>query len=155
AKNRNHIVNSYVIVPKGTQECKLDKIRNSIPGSLTNLHFCPIDRSLIGDGKIFMHVTTTVNSKLFIVELLPPDVHRVLYLDCDIIVRGDVEGLWNYDLYDSVVGAVEDPNMHYKEKLGLLPGQPYFNAGVLLVDLDRWRAGRVGPRALNFLHSHP
>ena len=155
AKNQKHTINSYVIIPTGTQECKLDKIRKSIHGSSSNLQFRSVDRRFFEKFKIFGHITSTAYFKLLIGELLPVDMHRVLYIDADIIVRGDLEELWNYYLDDSVIGAVEDSNMQFKETLGLRPNEPYFNSGVLLVDLDQWRADCVGPRARDFALSHP
>jgi len=142
-------------MPTGTPECKLDKIRKSIHGSSSNLQFRSVDPSLFEKFKVRDHITRATYFKLLIGELLPADIHRVLYLDPDIIVRGDLEELWNYYLYDSVIGAVEDSNMFFKETLGLRPNEPYFNAGVLLVDLDQWRADCVGFRALNFALSDP
>jgi lipopolysaccharide biosynthesis glycosyltransferase len=92
-------------------------------------------------------------------ELLPQGLQKVIYLDSDIVVRGRLDELWNFCLGHSIVGAVKDSivesNPQIKSKLGLDPVSPYFNAGVLLIDLDRWRQARVGSEAVVFAHCHP
>jgi lipopolysaccharide biosynthesis glycosyltransferase len=152
AKNQHHNVNAFVIVPENTQKCLLTKIKNSMTASFSSkLHFLfHADIS----AKVFGMITTATYFKLVIGEILPPDIDRVLYLDGDIIVRGDIKDLYNYPI--DIVGAVPDTvNQETFKKLGLLSGEPYFNAGVLLVDLDKWRADRIGARALEFARSHP
>lgn len=71
-----------------------------------------------------------------------PDLHRILYLDCDMIVLESLAPLWNTPLGGMTLGAVEDQGRgkaleHDKAILGV--GR-YLNSGLLLVDLDAWRA---------------
>jgi lipopolysaccharide biosynthesis glycosyltransferase len=155
AKNQHHIVNAFVIVPKDTQECLLEKVRNSIPNSYSRtLQFCRIHSSEVDSAKAWAHTTSATYFKLLMGEILPPDIRRVLYLDPDIIVRGDIKDLWNHPI--DLVGAVPDTvNPEAYAKLEFPPNEPYFNAGVLLIDLDQWRAHRIGERALDFTISHP
>lgn len=47
-------------------------------------------------------------ARLFISSLLPDDLKRVLYLDCDIIVKEPLHELWNLDLHGKTVGALKD-----------------------------------------------
>ena len=83
--------------------------------------------------------------RLFIPELFP-DLSRVLYLDCDIIVQSDVAELYDQGLGNDLVGAVPDsmvtaivPFSNYvSNRLRVLP-KNYFNAGVLLMNLDAMR----------------
>ncbi|EKM59540.1 glycosyltransferase family 8 protein [Phanerochaete carnosa HHB-10118-sp] len=65
-------------------------------------------------------------------------VERVLYLDADVLVRADLRALWNTDLGGKPIGATADvghPMGHADVERG-----PYFNAGVLLLDLAKVRA---------------
>lgn len=95
-------------------------------------------------------------ARLLIGRFLPPDIDRVLYFDSDLIVRGDLKELWDHDLAGKTIGAIRDvvpyPN---NSVLGLPPGAPYFNAGVMLIDLLRWRELEIGQRALDFACQHP
>lgn len=71
------------------------------------------------------------------------DVDKVIYLDCDMIVLKDLSSIYNIDIKDYGVGAVVDYDMkknqdHYKQ-LGLYVGDPYFNSGFMLINLEYWR----------------
>ena len=92
----------------------------------------------------------------FLLFLLLPGVQRLLYLDADVIVQGDICTLFDTDLGGAQLGAVPDwimtrtltgatrtidpdvPELgeYHRQKLGLTPDQiaRYFNAGVLLFD---------------------
>jgi len=103
-----------------------------------------------------VNFTVTTYARLLIGDHLPREIGRVLYLDGDILVRGDLEQLWVTDLQGHTAAAVTDlPRYAFNGTLGLPPDAPYFNAGVLLIDLARWRRLEVGERALAFARQHP
>ncbi|GLY06985.1 MULTISPECIES: glycosyltransferase [Actinoplanes] len=63
---------------------------------------------------------------------------RVIYLDADTLVRADLGRLWDLDLRGAPVGAVNDP----------LGADGTFDAGVMLIDLEAWRAVDAGRSAV-------
>ena len=86
-------------------------------------------------------------------EILP-NLHRVIYLDADILVTDDISDLWKISLNDRVAGVVEDHSLMSQRRsttLGLL-SPSYFNAGVMLIDLVKWRERDTFVRLLN-IHS--
>jgi lipopolysaccharide biosynthesis glycosyltransferase len=93
--------------------------------------------------KPLLQITRATYLRLMMLEVLSPTIKRVLYLDVDLIVNGDLRPLWNTDLGNKVCGAVVDPGVNGDEfaaKWSLSrPGQ-YFNAGMMLIDLDRLRS---------------
>jgi len=74
-------------------------------------------------------------------ELIACD--RLLYLDCDLIVRRDLAALWTTDLHGCPLGAAPMLNAPYGidfiRSHKLTPRHRYFNAGVLLIDAEAWR----------------
>jgi lipopolysaccharide biosynthesis glycosyltransferase len=84
-------------------------------------------------------------------RLLIPDVvdaAKALYLDCDTAVNMDIAELWNIDLGERSIGAALDKPMiergqklHHKIRAWAMryDRRKYFNAGVLLMNLDRIR----------------
>lgn len=96
-------------------------------------------------------ITHTAYASCALEELLPPEVTRCIYLDCDLVVKRDIAELWATDLQGRTVGAVVNGSFEegrrYQQRLGLRTAD-YFNSGVLLVDLERWRRLEVGPRAI-------
>ena len=94
-------------------------------------------------------------ARLFIGEVLPEKIDRVLYLDCDVVVNGSIEELWDIDLKGNCLGAIQDTiPSKTKSEVGLLHQQSYFNAGVLLIDLEQWRSKEIGRKCLDFIASH-
>ena len=90
--------------------------------------------------------TEIVYARLFIQDVLPPDIDRLVYLDADVYVRRPIETLYETDLGGNVFGACEDV-YHVEaqvtrtntDKLGLFqPWAPQFNSGVLVIDLKQW-----------------
>ena len=69
--------------------------------------------------------------RLALPELLQKE-HRVLWLDVDTIVTDDIGDLFDEDLGGCCIGAVREPPWSR-------PGRVYYNAGVLLMDLDAMR----------------
>jgi len=77
----------------------------------------------------------------------------VLYLDCDLVVSGDLEGLWQTDLQGSYLAAVPEPYL-VTSHWGFGPEDTYFNSGVLLIDVARWREENLLPALLQFAEAH-
>lgn len=93
-------------------------------------------------------------TRLLLGSLLPPEVKRVIYMDCDVYVRAPLSGLWNTDLKGGVLGGVIDIGVMRLVEQGkhAWPWRDaYINAGVLLVDLARWRAEKVEQTLLAYL----
>lgn len=93
------------------------------------------------------HYSLNTFSRYFI-SSLQPDLGKVLYLDVDIIVKGDIVGLYAQDLEGKPVGAVlEDfyEGNYTRLKQDIYPaydgGDCYFNAGVMLMDVQKLIAG--------------
>jgi lipopolysaccharide biosynthesis glycosyltransferase len=101
------------------------------------------------------HLNRTVLFRLGLETLAPADCTRVIYIDADTIVLGDVRELWGVDLGDCAIGAVRDCYQDAAEFAArwTLPhdGQHYFNAGVQVIDLERVRRERLFSKALNFV----
>ena len=83
----------------------------------------------------------------FLIPRLAPNLKRVLYLDCDLLVVDSLRELWSTDISQHYAAAVEDtwtyPAEVYKYDLGMNRTEPYFNAGVMLINLQRWRDERL------------
>ena len=100
--------------------------------------------------------------RLFLGDALPESVTRVLFLDADLLVEGDLAELWALPFDGKTVQAAPDAyshlyHVHRLQRLSLPDGggfsaeSKYFNAGVLLIDLAQWRKKDVGRRAMELL----
>ena len=94
--------------------------------------------------------------------MLPKQCERAIYLDSDLVVERDLGQLWEQPIEDSPALAVPNYNPPFigcKGKnyllFGLAPDTPYCNTGVMVMNLKRWRAEKIGPRALELAHQFP
>ena len=78
-------------------------------------------------------------SRLYLADLYPSSVKKVLYLDCDTIVLSSIEEIWNINLGDNIIAALNDAfSSLYRRNIGLRKTDIMFNSGVMLIDLDKW-----------------
>ena len=92
--------------------------------------------------------------RLFASELLPKDIDRVLYLDCDIIVDGDVSNMYFSDL-DGFSALVCTDIMSVQsgspKRLGYDERHGYFNSGMMLINIPYWREHDILRRSIKFI----
>jgi lipopolysaccharide biosynthesis glycosyltransferase len=102
----------------------------------------------------------TTYQKLSIEDWLPATLDRVLWLDCDTLVLSDPGPLWALSTDGRIALAATDllvPRLGSRfgvaawHELGFDPHASYFNAGVMLIDLERWRRENVAERAADYL----
>lgn len=92
--------------------------------------------------------------RLFIHELLPQTINKVLYLDCDIIVINSIKDLWNKDLQNSSLAAKDDYGQAQEsgaKRMEIQDGYKYFNSGVLLLNLQKLRENRFTEKVKVFV----
>lgn len=97
----------------------------------------------------------SIMARLFVGELLPSDVKKVLYLDCDTVVLHSIKGLYNTDLKNNVLAAVEEPTVpeRVRYEIRLDANASYVNSGVLLIDLKAWRDENIGEKIIRYYQS--
>lgn len=90
---------------------------------------------------------------------LRPDAHRVVYLDADVLVRGDIRELFELGLGSAVFAAAPDTGFPLiRNSMPWLDAgrfgeasRPYVNSGVLVIHCDRWRERDVAQRVISFV----
>ena len=114
----------------------------------------PAERILPLNAKA--HYSLDTWTRLWVEDFFPPGVNRVLYLDGDIVITGEIASLWNTDLEGALLGAVDIPGSQAGvTRHGLRPEDGYFNAGVLVIDLSQWRATKAMDEALEYVSTYP
>jgi lipopolysaccharide biosynthesis glycosyltransferase len=127
--------------------------------SAAEVHFIAVPDARLRGLRTMRFINRLMYARLCIGELLPAHVPRCIYLDTDIVVERDLTPLNQTSLDGAIVAACREPDSNFArvqlKKLGLL-GEDFFNSGVLLVDLDRWREERVGEKVLEYcLENNP
>lgn len=98
-----------------------------------------------------------VFSKVFLGEVFKnyKEVHRIIFIDSDTLVVGSLEDLWKLDL-ESYIGAgvCEAMGNIHKRVIGLSKKDNYYNAGMLLIDLDKWKNKDIDLKASEYVHRY-
>ena len=110
------------------------------PFSNARLNFIPFDHGTISSFPVHNHISVTAYVRLYLTEYLDPSIKRILYLDGDVIVRKEVMRLWETDLCGFPIAAAQDPWVDHLKTIGFSDENPYYNTGILLVDVERWRS---------------
>lgn len=121
------------------------------------------DLSLIkGLVKPVWHTRTTYLR--FLIQYLVPEEHeRVLYIDSDVVVCDDVSKLWEMEIDPYPFWAVAnyapsrfaDNLTSVRDLLEPAPaGALYCNAGIMLMNMPRWREMELSKKAIDFLLTH-
>jgi lipopolysaccharide biosynthesis glycosyltransferase len=108
------------------------------------------------------YTTAMTFARLLIPELLPRDICKAIYLDCDVAVIGNISELWDIGLGTKALlagrdttGTVSQPTgLKNFAELGIPADSHYFNAGVLVINLEVWRTRNLTETLLNYLESH-
>ncbi|WP_431936291.1 glycosyltransferase family 8 protein [Micromonospora sp. RP3T] len=143
-----------------------DAVRRQV-GDRGEVRFRPVDRVAhlpLSTRDSARHISQGMYLRLFLPWLVPAELDRLVYLDCDMLCTGSLAGLADVALGEAVVGAVRDAYTRRLADGGALPGlrdeatldpqASYFNSGMLLIDLARWRDADVTGRALDYIARH-
>jgi lipopolysaccharide biosynthesis glycosyltransferase len=108
-------------------------------------------------------LTAATLIRLLMPEILAGRYDRVLYLDADVEIRGDIAPLFGLDLGGAPLAAVplvresrdaldsaRREQAHFRA-LGMTKPYRYFNSGVMLIDTQRWIAQNLAERLLDFI----
>ncbi|MGG3888368.1 glycosyltransferase family 8 protein [Metabacillus fastidiosus] len=149
-------VNIFIIESNisNNNKLKLEKI-----GERFNIQvkFIAIDDNLFNSFKRkFKRITKEAYYRIMIPELLSNHITKALYLDCDMIVRKDISKLWNINIDNYFLAAVEDLGILKKsiKRLSLPQGSSYFNSGLLLINLQKWRENNISTKVIQFIKNN-
>lgn len=119
-----------------------------------SIEFITIEKEKLEKFPNIEHYSLNTFSRYFIPEC-KPKLNKIIYLDVDIIVKGDIAKLYNQDLEEFPLGAILEDfylgNYTYLKKT--IPeyhgGSNYFNAGVLVLNLDYFRKNNLTQILIN------
>jgi lipopolysaccharide biosynthesis glycosyltransferase len=91
--------------------------------------------------------------RLFMGSMLPASLTRVIYLDVDVMVRGDVYDLWRREMNGNIVLAVQDSCIQTNRVSSAIEEpKPYFNSGLMVIDLVAWRREGIEASCIKTAH---
>ncbi len=93
------------------------------------------------------------NYRLFFETILPNNIDRFIYLDCDTIICGSLKKLLNLDFQEKIAAVVLDVTImqDYKQIIGFTKTDNYFNAGVMLININNWKLNNCTKKLLSYI----
>ena len=145
------------ILNDGISKQNIEKISNSLYKYNCNIDFIKtkniehLNSKIVSLEKDNISSFTTY-SRLFIGSLIPDTIDKIIYLDCDILVVDSVKQLWDEDISDYYCAGVLDCcNTTVQKMLGISEEDNYINAGMLYVNLKKWREDNVEDKFIEFI----
>ena len=131
------------LMHSGIRREALDPVARQCGGMGYGFHPLMIDGAAFDDAPVSRQYPREMYYRLLAPFFLPEHLHRILYLDPDILVINPLRPLWETDMQGNLfaaaahTGKTELANNINQLRLGT--DHAYFNSGVLLMDLDRGR----------------
>ena len=151
-----------VVLNTGLDDAKVQKIKTAENENFI-IDFVDIS-CVVGDIAhklpIKSHFGLATWYRLFIQSLFP-EYDKILYLDCDIVVLGDISKLYHTDLEGNTIGGVVENwilnspifSLYTKEAVGV-ENKYYINAGIMIMDLAKFREQRVEERFVDLINTY-
>jgi len=151
------------VIDGGLANFRKQKIAKSFDSKNISIKWVSPEHYSFSKLKISGHIQPAAYFRILLPQLLPNSIKKVIYLDGDLLVLGDIVQLWDLDITDTFLLAVQDMGEPYVsspralnnfEELGIPADYRYFNSGVMVINLDHWRAERISLLALNYLEKN-
>ena len=149
AKSQDRL--SFYILDGGISKEKKDKILSLKTNRDCLINFVEINEDDFEDYKVVnthKYITLPTFYRLKLPQLLP-EVNRVIYLDCDVVVNSSLYELFNTNMGESAIAGVYDI-----DKKDVQNNPTCVNAGVLVMDLDNMRKYSIQEKFLEWTKKH-
>ena len=148
-------INIYVIENKISDENKekLEKIVRRYQRNIIFINFEKYKSYL--NLNMQWNISISAYARLFVASMLPNNLDKILYFDCDTLIVNSLEELWNEDINNFYVAGVCDTvSGNTKQAIGLKNTDLYINSGMLLINLKKWREDNLEKNLLNFIDDY-
>jgi lipopolysaccharide biosynthesis glycosyltransferase len=122
-----------------------------------DLEFYHLDQSVFENFITNERISLASYNRILIPEVINKDIDKILYLDGDIIINGNIRPLWETDLQDYIIGVVDDPvaiDVNEIRRLKIPEQYGYFNTGMALINNKKWRDNKTTQKVLTYLNDN-
>lgn len=145
----------FICLTDGVGDALRSRVESCAPGM--RFHWAQIGDDDLPAFATRGHFNRAILFRIGLERLAPADCTRVLYLDSDTTVLGDVRELWGEDLSGAAIGAMRDcyqDGVEFAQRWSKQGAPLYFNSGVMLIDLEKVRAEKAFSAAADFVAAH-
>lgn len=128
----------FIILHSGLSNSAIKKLEWIKSYKKCSIRLVHVNRNEFKEYPTVCWVSTAAWFRTKIAELCP-DCQKVLYLDCDTMIRSSLYELFQLDLTNNYVATVNHQCPHYLK----LKSNTYFNSGVILINCEKWRTDNL------------
>lgn len=147
----------FYLIDDEIKEANKEKIRKTVHNLGGNIKFVKIKNNKLENCYVSGELSRASYFRLDIANILDDSIEKIIYLDCDLLVYDDIEKMWQIDMGTKAIAATCDLGImasarvrKQKNKfIGLPFDAPYFNAGVLMLDLKKWRKEKYSDEVIS------
>lgn len=156
--NINEDIN-YNIIYKDLKKENKQKLSYSLTNKKSTITFYQINTDILKDCPIRIedHVTLATYYRLLFPSIFPKSVSKILYLDIDILCLGSLSTFYEQNLTNYSCSVIHDERNNDESifnRLNYSKSNGYFNAGVMLINLEYWRENKIQEKTLNFIQTN-
>ncbi|NUN65846.1 glycosyltransferase family 8 protein [Pseudanabaena biceps] len=119
------------------------------------INYLNVDEKPYKNFKLSYHFTHSIYYRISIPEIIPFNINKVIYLDSDMVLKQDIYNLWLIDLKDCFIGAIELLDVDKRHLKGIIKNDlDYFNSGVLVMNINKWRENNVSQQVIDFISNY-
>lgn len=152
----------FFVINDNISSEKITKLKNTVVKLNTAVEFIDVPEEQFKNVYLSGHVSKAAYFRLALADIMPDDIEKVIYLDVDLLVYDDIKNLWQNDIKKYALAAVPDFGImasnrlcrQKKEVIGLPKGKEYFNSGVLLINLKKWRQENYTKQILEIINEN-
>lgn len=106
--------------------------------------------------KMEWKIAISAYARLFIESILPKNIDKALYFDCDTIVTGPLDELWRVEFQENefIAGVLDTVSENNIKNLGIESVSSYINSGMLLINLKKWRENEIQKQFIDFIDQY-
>ena len=148
---------------RGMEEKAKRRVAQTLDPRQMKIRWFPVEEQILHRFEGNGHAGKETYLRLWAPDFLPTNLHRVIYLDVDLVVLRDIGELWDSSTDAIALHAVREVGnpfvssqrgvFNYRD-LGLPSDAPYFNAGVLVMNLALWRSQNIKESVVSYLLQH-
>lgn len=141
----------FYILDGGISENKKTEILSLKSIKDCKIEFVQIEESMFEDYKkvaTHKYISIATYYRLRLATLLP-EVERIIYFDCDMVVNSSLNNLFNVELGENIIAGVRDIN-----KRMLQQNPSYINAGMVLFDLNKIRKENIEQKFYDYTNEN-
>lgn len=151
-KKYNLIIN---ILDGGISEENKINIKSIVNKYDVKVMFFLMDKKTFTNCPEIRHLKLAAYYRILIPEIIPENIKKVIYLDSDIAVIGDISKLFEQNINNYFIGAVKEISQEEVLKVWGDDGvTKYFNSGVLLINLEKWRQYKISDKVFDFINKN-